>query len=230
MFIDRKEVALVMALMPVFAGCNSKETPIATIPTLPTSTSVSETATPPTETTTPQTTVESPATPAPTAKPVKENLLPKNVVFEGNLTPRDSNIKKGSIGFLIKDDASAVMTLAVSQPCEDGQPLDFNAIRLVPDDTIEGAQFNYKWSNVGTMRGRLIRPDTLSGFVTLHKWHPTRNCPEIEFIFIASQNGNGVETFTQTHNRVRQGGQYSMQELLAGINRDCPQCKLSLDK
>lgn len=69
MFIDRKEVALALALMPVLAGCNSEvsRAPVASIPTLPTSTPVSETATP-TQTSTPQP-VEPTKTPTPEPKP-----------------------------------------------------------------------------------------------------------------------------------------------------------------
>lgn len=69
MFIDRKEVALALALMPVLAGCNSEvsKAPVASIPTLPTSTPVSETATP-TQTSTPQP-VKSTETSTPEPKP-----------------------------------------------------------------------------------------------------------------------------------------------------------------
>lgn len=230
MFIDRKELALALALAPITIGCAGKEPTAPVSSTLPTSTPVSETATStPTATPPPPEPTNTPI-PEPTVRPIKDNLLPKNFVFEGNLTPRNANTRQGGVGFLVKEDATIAMTLLWSQPCEDGQSLISNAIRLIPDGAIEGAQFQYKWSNVATVRGRLIRPDTLSGFVTIHKSHPTRNCPEIEFIFIASQNGTGVENFAQTHNRVRQGGQYTMQELLAGINRDCPQCKLSVSK
>lgn len=97
--IDRKEVALVIALMPVLAGCSSKETPVATIPTLPTSTPVSETATP-TTTDTPKP-PESPRTPTPESSPTPTvEKLPDSMPVYGSFIGQsigESGAKTGDI-------------------------------------------------------------------------------------------------------------------------------------
>lgn len=83
MFVDRKEVALALALMPVLAGCSSKEKPVASISTLPTSIPVTETATPnPTDTPKP---TEPPRTPTPESSPAPTvEKLPNSMPVYGS--------------------------------------------------------------------------------------------------------------------------------------------------
>lgn len=96
-FIDRKEAALIMAVMPFLAGCTSRETPAASIPTLPTSTPVTETATPipegATVTPVPATATREPS-PTPVLRDTSLKSLPPYGVFRGGV----KNTKEQIVG------------------------------------------------------------------------------------------------------------------------------------
>lgn len=157
---------------------------------------------------------------------VEPSQFPNEAVFEGNLLPN-----KGGVAFYHRN-GDMVIAVGVKQDCLDGNPEKMSVVLMTNPGEVNGLQLNRRWSSIGSINGRFMKPqNSLNGFLRLNQ-SDQRNCPPQEFTFFATNRGNGTEAFLMSYNKVLESINVlpvAPAAALADINSACPRCKLVLE-